>query len=533
MKISMNVFNEDYARIGQFSQTDLAYIQHDKRLEEFYEYEPSKNKIPDAVSNRMKFPVDRNLLLRVLRRQYEELNLPFPVEDAVLLDENTFTITTSHQPTLFTGPLFHIYKIACVIRLAQDLRGAHPEHKFLPVFVMSGEDHDWAEVNHFHLFGRRYEWERKASGPCGRLSVEGLEALVTAVNELFKNSPFASDIHDLLSNCLKQAKDYGQFHRLLVASLFGSSGLIVVNLDDRELKEAFIPVFENEIKNHFSQKHVTATQAALEKKGFKIQAFCRQVNLFYMTDGIRERLDPADDGLVRVERGIKYTIEETIQELHAYPERFSPNVILRPLYQEFILPNVAYVGGGGEIAYWLERKTQFEAAGVHYPMLIRRNSLLMIDAATKMQMEKLGLEKNDILPDINSIVKTYLRKHSQSDLSFEQELKLIRDAYHQLAVKAEKMDPTLAKAILAEESKQTKQFEQLGSRLLRTEKHQQDTQLKKLQRIKEKLFPEGGLQERHENFLSIYANHGPQWIEDMIRICDPWVEKFLLVELTE
>lgn len=529
----MNVFYEDYSTMGQFSQTDLAYILHDKRLEEFYAYEPSKNTIPEAVTNRIKSPVDRNLLLRVLKRQYAELKLSLPFEESILLKENTFTITTSHQPTLFTGPLFHIYKIASVINLANDLNSSYPDYKFLPVFVMSGEDHDWKEVNHFHLFGRRYEWEREAKGPCGRLSVEGLDSLIPVIKELFKNSPFGSDINDMLVHCLAQAKGYGQFHRLLVASLFSRFGLIVINPDDRELKEAFIPVLENEIKNHFSHKHVTPTQAVLEKKGFKIQAFCRQVNLFYMTDGVRERLDPAEDGFVRVGSGIKYSTEELLKDLHEHPDRFSPNVILRPLYQEYILPNVAYVGGGGEIAYWLEHKTQFEAAGVHFPMLIRRNSLLMIDTATKMQLEKLGLEKNDMFHDINSIIRTYLRKHSQSDLSYEHELHQIRNAYQQLAAKAEKMDPTLSKAILAEESKQIKQFEQLGSRLLRTEKQQQDTHLKKIQRIKDKLFPEGGLQERHENFLSFYANYGPQWIEDVVRICDPWVEKFLLVELAE
>src|SRR6185436_12759892 len=114
--------------------------------------------------------------------------------------------------------------------------------------------------------------------------------------------------------------------------------------------------------------------------GFKAQAYCRPINLFYMEEGVRERIEPlGDGGYIRVDSKISYTQEEIIAELHSHPERFSPNVILRPLYQEFILPNLAYIGGGGELAYWLERKTQFEHFGVPFPMLVRRNSVLWLD----------------------------------------------------------------------------------------------------------------------------------------------------------
>lgn len=527
----MKVVSEEYSGLRQFSSTDLAYIKHDQRLVDFISYEPSQEAIREVIASRKKFPVDRSFLLRVLKKQYAELEISLPFEDAVLLDGNTFTITTAHQPTLFTGPLFHIYKIASVIHLARSLKEEYPDQNFIPVFIMSGEDHDWAEVNHFHLFGRKYLWERNASGACGRLSVEGLDGLITQVSELFQNSPFGKDIQDLLSNCLVKAKDYGHFHSLLIAKLFDKTGLVVINLDDRDFKQAFIPIFEKEIKDHFSYTHVPVTQAALEAKGFKVQAYCRQVNLFYMSEGIRERIDSTTAGVVRVESNKSYSTVEILQELHDYPERFSPNVILRPLYQEFLLPNLAYIGGGGEIAYWLERKKQFEEAEVHFPMLIRRNSVLVIDHATQTQLVKLGIEWNDLRHEINVIVNEYLQKHSQSDLNYDPEIEMIHNAYQQLASKAEKLDPTLSKAILAEEAKQIKQFEQLASRLWRTEKQQQDTQLKRIERLREKLFPNGGLQERHENFLSFYANYGPQWIEDMITLCDPWIGKFLLVEL--
>jgi bacillithiol biosynthesis cysteine-adding enzyme BshC len=301
-------------------------------------------------------------------------------------------------------------------------------------------------------------------------------------------------------------------------------------MDDVELKRAFLPILEKELMESISSKYVPATQALLEKSGFKPQAFCRPINLFYMDAGIRERIEPTKEGgFIRVESKITYTQAEILDELHKHPERFSPNVILRPLYQEFTLPNLAYIGGGGELAYWLERKTQFEAAGVHFPMLIRRNSLLLIDAATSAQIEKAGLKWEDLLDDYDSIVKSFLVRLSGSNLSFEEEEKWIMDAYQSLALKAERVDPTLATAIQAEKSKQAKAFEQLGSRLLRSHKQQQETSLNRIKKLKEKLFPEGGLQERHDNMLSFYAEHGQDLIRNLITVSNPMEEKFTIL----
>ena len=527
----MDVIHEDYSQLHYWNHTDLAYITHNKALREFYAYEPSLASIPEAIRTRKKYPVNRSLLLSVLKKQYNELGISFHVQDEVFLDENTFTITTAHQPTLLTGPLFHIYKIASTIHLAKELSETIPENTFIPLFLIGSEDHDWAEVNHLNIFGRRHQWEKNASGACGRLSLDGLDKVIHEVIELFPNALHVGEIKQILEDSLSKSANYSQFHRLLLHALFGRFGLVILDLDDIELKKSFVPIMEKEIREQFSYQHVTKTQSALEKAGFKPQAFCRPVNLFYMTDQLRERLDPHEGDVIRAESKVKYSIDEIISELHAHPDHFSPNVILRPLYEEFVLPNIAYIGGGGEIAYWLDRKNQFEAAGVYYPMLIRRNSLLIIDGPTKSQLDKIELTWKDLLPGYDAIVKTYLRKHSQNELHYDQEMEMIRKAYEVLAGKAERLDPTLAKAILAEQSKQVKQFEQLGSRLLRTEKQQQDTNLKRIQRLKEKLFPEGGLQERHENFLSFYTNYGPQWIDKLVEICNPFDEKFMILEL--
>ncbi len=529
----MDVSHIDYALLKYWNHTDLAYITQDEALREFYEFVPLKSSMPEVIKNRKSKAPDRKLLADVLKKQYAELGISLPISEEVILDKNTFTITTAHQPTLFTGPLFHIYKIASAINAARDLKASITDSTIMPVFVINGEDHDWAEVNHFYLFGRKYEWERQSTGPTGRLTLEGLETLIQNVSDLFSNAPHLEEIKQLLSDCFQKATNYSQFHRLLLHGLFGQHGLVILDMDDVDLKKAFIPIMEKEIREQFSYKPVSETQSILEKAGFKPQAYCRAINLFYMSNDVRERIEPHEGGVIRVDSKIKSSVDEIISELHTHPDRFSPNVILRPVYEEFILPNLAYIGGGGEIAYWLERKSQFLAAGIPFPMLIRRNSVLLVDGQTNEQLKKLELNVLDLFPDYDTIVKTYLRKHSQNELNFEAELEMINKAYAMLAAKADHIDSTLSKAILAEQSKQAKQFEQLGSRLLRSEKQMQDTNLKKIQRLKEKLFPNGGLQERQENFLSFYANYGSELIDVLIENCDPFESKFMILQLQE
>ncbi|MGB3077649.1 MAG: bacillithiol biosynthesis BshC, partial [Saprospiraceae bacterium] len=314
----MNVSRIDYALLKYWNHTDLAYIMQDKSLREFYSYEPLKSSIPDVINARKSFSTDRKLLADVLKKQYDELGMSLPIEGKVILDENTFTVTTAHQPTLFTGPLFHIYKIASVIHLSRNLTSSISGITVLPLFVINGEDHDWAEVNHFYLFGRKYEWARNSTGPSGRLPVEGLDVLIQTVSEIFSNSPHIEDIKQLLSDCFQKAKNYSQFHRLLLHGLFGQHGLVILDMDDVDLKKAFIPIMEKEIKEQFSFKPVSETQSFLEKAGFKPQAFCRAINLFYMTDDIRERIEPHEGGVIRVETKIKSSAEEILNELHTY-----------------------------------------------------------------------------------------------------------------------------------------------------------------------------------------------------------------------
>src|SRR5690606_18770326 len=245
-----------YDRLSLWSHTEPAYIQQDPALRDFYAFPPTAEGIAQALKRRSATPASREVLLEVLRDQYMSMGLALPPGAEYLTNTRTFTVTTAHQPSLLTGPLYNIFKIASTIRLSRTLTHNHPGHHILPVFVVGGEDHDWAEINHLHIYGKKHVWEREAAGPCGRLSTEGLAAIIDEILALLERNPHTGQARELLGQSLEGADTYGTFHQKLIASLFGSHGLIVLNMDDARLKASFRPVMEQEITDAFSERHV-------------------------------------------------------------------------------------------------------------------------------------------------------------------------------------------------------------------------------------------------------------------------------------
>ncbi|MEL7122219.1 MAG: bacillithiol biosynthesis BshC, partial [Bacteroidota bacterium] len=271
-----------------------------------------------------------------------------------------------------------------------------------------------------------------------------------------------------------------------------------------------------EIFDQASYEPVTATQKALEAVDFGSQAFVRPINLFYLQKNKRSRIIAEEDGTFSIlDTDLKFTKQKLRELLHEHPERFSPNVVMRPIYQELILPNLAYIGGGGEISYWLERKTQFELFGINFPMLIRRNSALWINHYQAKKIRKLGLSIQDTFTETEELIKTYVRRNSENDLDLENELGQLETVFESYGQKANQVDPTLKPRALAIGAKYKKQIEKLAKRLMREEKRKHEAAIYNIRQIKHELFPNDGLQERKANFLNFYAQEGQYFFDSL------------------
>ena len=527
----MEIKKIDYSQVSAISFKDLAYIKLEPFLKDFYDYTPELHAFSKAIEDRKSKPVDRALLVNVLETNYSKVKTSDLQKEniASLKSENTFTIITAHQPSLFGGPLYYILKVCSVINLCKKLKASHPEYNFVPTFVSGGEDHDFDEVDHLNLFGKSVKWDRKATGSVGRLDIEGLQSVIDEVSEILGDNPTAQNLKSILNESISYCDTYGQFVFKFVNALFGKYGVIAVNMDDAKLKAAFAPVMKKELLERLSQPLVTKTQEQLTAHHFKAQAFPRDINLFYLGEGSRDRIEYLNGEYNIVDSTLTFSESEILKELVSKPENFSPNVVMRPLYQESILPNLAYIGGGGEIAYWLERKSQFAAFGVFYPMLIRRNSVLILNNGLNKTIDKLGFTINDIFQTKDELINQYISKNTEVEIELTDQKMVIRKAYEEIADKSKQVDPGLAKSVLADMTKQLKSIDQMESRMKRAIKSQQEVQVNKIGKMKDKLFPNNGLQERFDNFMPHYMDIGESFFDDLVEHLDPMDRRFVVM----
>ncbi len=530
----MNISKVPFNNISQLAYKDIYYQEQSEKLKSFISFPSTLDGLKAAADARKQFPVDRSLLVSVLEVQYSDIEQSKKQSNNIqsLLDENTFTIVTAHQPSLLGGPAYYFYKIFSIINLTQSLHEQFPHYKFVPVFINGAEDHDFEEIKTVHLFGKSISWNNTESGPVGRFSTEKLDIAIDELSSILGKSSNAEQITQIFQHALNMSKTYNDFVRIWVNAFFKDYGLIVLNMDDVRLKTAFVPVMEKEIIERLSFPLVTATQSALDKEhGFSPQAFVRDINLFYMTEQSRERIYH-ENGLYKINNSsITFTETEIRSHLHKYPERFSPNVVLRPLYEEFTLPNIAYIGGGGELAYWLERKSQFEAFNVFFPVLVRRNSVLMIPKHLKKLMDKLNLTVEDIWKAENTLITEYIEKNTEEEFYLKSESKQVMQAFYDIAEKAKAIDPTLESAVLGEAHKALKTVEQLESRLKRSVKQKQEVQINQIKNLKSKLFPDNNLQERVESYLQYWISDETDLNSIMLEHLNPMNKEFLVVFL--
>jgi bacillithiol synthase len=504
-----------YADTGSFSKLVVDYLAGSEQLSSFYKYSADVNGIKKAIEDRTHFNYDRTTLVAALNAQYKNVQLSEKVAGnlSLLLNTNTYTVTTAHQPNIFTGPLYFIYKILHAIKLAETLKQSFPDNDFVPVYYMGSEDADLDELGHFTVAGKRYEWKTKQTGAVGRMKIDkAFLSLITELEGQLIVEPFGNEMVSIFKSHYKEGSTLQECTLSLVNALFGAYGLIVLIPDDFQLKKLFASVIKKELTESFSHKAVEAIAENLSKH-YKVQAAGRDLNLFYLLDDKRERIEIDNNGFTVPNLKLRFTEAEILNELELHPERFSPNVILRGAFQELILPNIAFIGGGGEIAYWLELRKVFEEAGVPYPVLILRNSFLVMKDKQKTQLEELGFEVNDAFKSSEALINAFTQRQSTNQLSLSEEKGELNSFYQQLHENALQVDASLAEHVNALQAQALKRITSLEKKLLRAEKRKYEAEKRRIEKIKTVLFPNNSLQERVENLSGFYAKEG----SDLIR----------------
>lgn len=495
-----------YQNSGYFIPLIVDYLDQKSNVKPLYNRFPSienfKFQFEEKKNN---FPVEnRKILVEALKKQYNNFQISEKTSNnlELLSLTNTFTITTGHQLNLLTGPLYFIYKIISVINLTKELKAAYPEQNFVPIYWMATEDHDFEEINYFLFKGKKMEWKKESKGPVGRLDTSGLEELFDSFSKELGLGNNASYLKDLFKKSYLEHPNLADATRYLANELFKNEGLVILDGDDLELKKLFIPFAKNELLQQTSFDKVSETIEQL--KPYTIQVNPREINLFYIQDNLRERI-VFENGNYKINNTtLSFSESEILTELENNPKNFSPNVILRPLYQEVILPNLCYIGGGGEIAYWLELKSMFEVNNIAFPILLVRNSVLIATEKQVSKLDKLHVNWNEIFQSEKKLIDLKTKEYSQFTIDFSEQKEVLKNQFIALYEIASKTDKSFLGAVAAQETKQIKGLNNLEKRLLKAEKRIVSEKINRILEIKADLFPKGILQERVLNFSEFY-----------------------------
>jgi len=532
----MKVKNIPFQQTGYFSKTICDYLDKKKTIVPFYNNFPDlkgfKKQIDAKRHSELVSESHRNILVDSLERQYQNMDTSKKTKQNIqsLLKENTFTVTTGHQLNLFTGPLYFLYKIVSTINLTKQLKSEFPKENFVPVYWMATEDHDFDEINYFNFNGKKISWNRKSSGGVGRLLTEGLDEVLEIFKKEIGTSINANTLTTLFEKAYLEHNNLTSATRYLANELFSEYGLVIIDGDDNNLKEQFIPFVEDELEKQTSYKAVSKTIESLEKE-YKVQVNPREINLFYLTDDLRERI-VLEKAVYKVkDTDIQWSKDEILKEVSDFPERFSPNVIMRPLYQEVILPNLCYIGGGGELAYWFELKEYFEAVKVPFPILLLRNSALITSNKQVQKLKKLNISIEEIFLKQNDLINNKTKEISKIKIDFSEQRAFLEKQFADLEVIANQTDKSFVGAVKAQQKKQLNGLDNLEKRLLKAEKRRHHEITERIKHIQDELFPNHSLEERQRNFSEYYLEYGDQLIQRLIESLEPLKGDFTILTL--
>ena len=504
--------------VGAFPKLFLDYICKDQKLTKFYNQYPDIQGFKTAFESRNFSEIKRKTLVEVVKKQYQNLENKPDID--ILLESNTFTVTSGHQLNIFTGPLYVVYKIVTIINLAKKLKAEFPAYNFVPVYWMASEDHDFAEIASFNLFGKTYKWETEQKGAVGRMSPAELQRIFDELPE----KPILFEEAYLSNTTLSEAV------RQYMHQLFGNEGLICLDADEAALKSIFSEVIKDDLLNNTANKIVHQTSEELNVMGYHTQISPREINFFYLQNGLRERIVKENNVYKVLNSELQFTESEILQIVDNYPDRFSPNVVLRPLYQETILPNLAYIGGPSEVPYWLQLKGIFDHYGKQFPLLMPRNFALVVNQASQKRMDKLCITAEELFADDVTLKRSFVEQNSDNSLSLAFEIDDVNEVFERILKKSLAIDQTMKGPVEAEKVKVIASLENLEKRIKKAEERNQETAVTQLLALKQKLFPDGGLQERKENFLNFYMNDNT-FITKLLAEFDPLNYSFNIVEI--
>ncbi len=522
----MSKFNSEIIPIRSLEHLikdlDYAFQTHDEKLLPFIGKMPTLSNFQTQINTKSFTSEKRIKLNKIITQQYKNCGIDTLEQPNLekILELNTFFVTTAHQPNLMTGPSYFFYKIISTIKLAQLIKNENQNSHIIPCYVIGSEDHDFEELGHFYLLGNRIELTQNRGIAFAKYPIEDLIPVVEKIKNILPPSTNTSNLVTLLDKCIRQTKTIGEFTMLFIHEIFGKYGLVIIDMAGREAKQAFAPIMMEELTKSSSYPLVQNTILKKQSQNLGAQAFPREINLFYHGKNGRTRIEKVSDGWQTIDKTHQWNASQLEDDMARTPENFSPNVILRPLIQELILPNIAYVGGPGEMAYWMERMDQFNHYQIEFPILVRRDSFFILTEKLFKKWQKLGLPLRELFRSKEDLIKKINEDNFDQTIMVDFRRDII-NALDQLVQKSQAIDDPLRQSMEAEKARWIKNIDNVESKISKAMKIKNDAFIQSGLQVQGTLFPNGNWQERKESFLGYIAQCGFELIDYLIQEANP------------
>jgi bacillithiol biosynthesis cysteine-adding enzyme BshC len=528
-----------FERIPHQTRLFLDYLKDPVALRKYYPsavryHHELAQRVPEVLSA---YKVDRAAVCAALAASNKRWGATEEtLKNIQLLGEaDCIAVVSGQQAGLFTGPLYTIYKALSAVKLAGCLRQRHT--KAVPVFWIAAEDHDFAEVAKVEFIGRDCQLKsvevsagvHREGQPVGHVVSD--ELIDTVVNELFEllpNSEFSDDVKALVKNAWQPGKGFVDSFATMMTSLLGSYGLIFLDPLEPELKKLAAPLYSAAaLKAPEIAQALEKRSAELEADGYHAQvlATANSFPLFlHDENGGRRAVVRTNEGKYKAkDAGETYSVEDLAQLALDSPDRFSPNVTLRAVVQDYLLPTIAYYGGAAEIAYFAQTAEVYRVLERPATPILPRSSLTMIERHAGRVLERYGLTLESFFEGIDPVIKEVVENYLGADTAklFEKTEGSINEELDSLRQELQSIDPTLATALDTGRKKINYQLDGLRSRFVKAQMTRDEAAHRQLQRVFEQLFPQKDLQERHINITSLLARHGTyvmEWIYNAINL---------------
>ncbi len=523
---------------GSFSSLFVDYVTDFPSVAKFYggsfRDDAHWKRMLKKVSDRS---IDRSVLVHVLGEQNRNFHCGVRTLANIdsLLNDNTVAIVTGQQVGLFTGPLYTIYKTLTTLKLVESLSERYPEYGFVPVFWLEGEDHDIEEVNSVNvvtatneLHQHRYELKRPSGeenlGAVGKIEFdESIESLFANIEQDLTQTEFRPKVLELFRTAYQKGMSFNRAFAHLMNVLLENSGLIFLDPNDKALKRLLAPLFRKELTEMPRHCQLVIDQSAELEKQYQAQVKPKSLNLFFFHRGGRYLLEPKGDSYSLKGTRQHLTKEFVTQALEESPEMFSPNVVLRPLCQDWLLPTLAYVAGPAEIAYFAQLKPLYEAVDLPYPIIYPRASATIVEEKSDKILERFSISFLDIVQNLDAVKEKVASQVAELDLNeaFGGTLVPVQEALEGLTPVLQKIDPTLVGALENVTKKTISNLEGLKQRAVAAQIRQHEVSVKQVYRLAILLYPNSNFQERELNvlyFLNKYGMEFLRWLYGELKI---------------